>query len=298
MSDELNNRGDSVVADVILFLRRHWILITLVSLSGMVGGLGTTFLIKPVYRATTQVMAATAESSAGGLATLSRQFGGLASLAGLDVSLPTGNAKENVAILKSKGFSKEFIEQNELRKILFDDMWDPEADRWDVESEKDIPTLEDAFRYFDKEVRSIFEDTRSGVISLSIEWTDPRLAALWANALVDHANGTIRQRAIEEARKTLKYLSEELERTSVVEVRQGIYSLLERQIRDAALANVREEFAFRVIDRAAPPDLDDPIWPSKPLFGLVGLLFGFAGTVLCLLIAKIVREMSATSGRV
>jgi uncharacterized protein involved in exopolysaccharide biosynthesis len=40
------------------------------------------------------------------------------------------------------------------------------------------------------------------------------------------------------------------------------------------LANVTEEYALRVIDRAMAPDRDDPIRPNKILLVVLGFLLG------------------------
>ena len=39
--------------------------------------------------------------------------------------------------------------------------------------------------------------------------------------------------------------------------------------------NVREEYAFKIIDPAVSADRDDYIWPNAPLILIVGLLGGF-----------------------
>ena len=125
MSNQVKLAEQYVFTDILIFLQQYWIVITLASMLGLAAGLGIALMLKPVYRATVQVMPATAEHSTGGLAALSRQFGDLASLAGIDVSLPAGNAKENVAILKikvgpgvpiSSVITKEAVEDLELKK--------------------------------------------------------------------------------------------------------------------------------------------------------------------------------------
>jgi LPS O-antigen subunit length determinant protein (WzzB/FepE family) len=49
---------------------------------------------------------------------------------------------------------------------------------------------------------------------------------------------------------------------------------MEVQINQRMLANVTHEYAFRVADRALPPDPDDEIRPNKPFLLLLGWLFG------------------------
>jgi LPS O-antigen subunit length determinant protein (WzzB/FepE family) len=54
---------------------------------------------------------------------------------------------------------------------------------------------------------------------------------------------------------------------------------MEAQMNQRMLANVTEEYAFRVVDKALPPDVDDTIRPRKlqlvVMGAAVGLLIGF-----------------------
>jgi len=88
----------------------------------------------------------------------------------------------------------------------------------------------------------------------------------------------MRRRAIEEAETSLRYLNRELEKAKSVEVQQAIYRLIETQVKKIMLANVREEYAMRVIDPAFVPDPDEFDHPkllsSLMAGGLVGFLFG------------------------
>jgi len=80
--------------------------------------------------------------------------------------------------------------------------WD---ETWDVGDPDDVPRLSDAFEKFD-DIRTIKEED-SGLITLSIEWTDPVLAAEWANDLVWRLNERLRSDAITEADETIKFLN-------------------------------------------------------------------------------------------
>jgi uncharacterized protein involved in exopolysaccharide biosynthesis len=123
-------------------------------------------------------------------------------------------------------------------------------------------------------VRRVTEDRRTGIVTLTILWSDPEVAAQWATYLVERANEDLRQRAILEAEESIAYLNKELVKTSVVEIRQAIYKLLEIKINSIMLANVQKEYAFRVIDPAAAPDEKDIAWPLRPLFSVAGLVLG------------------------
>ena len=71
----------------------------------------------------------------------------------------------------------------------------------------------------------------------------------------------------------------ELEKTSVVGTRNAIYSLMETQIQNIMLANVRKEFAFKVIDPAVVLDDDDFFRPDRLVLAILGLAAGLTLSV-------------------
>ena len=144
----------------------------------------------------------------------------------------------------------------------------------------------------DGSVRRISRDAASGLVTMSIDWKDPNKASDWANGMIQAVNLHLRSRAVVEAEKSIEFLNTELSRTSAVEARSAMFSLMETQIQKIMLANVREEYAFRVIDPAAPAELDNFVKPNRPLLAVLGLAIGIImAAVLALFLA--VREALA-----
>lgn len=261
-------------------LDRHAVA-TIVALA-LVGGfvaLGVSFLVPREYAATVTLLPAKSERPSG-LDGVAGQFGGLASLAGIDIGSDSDRS-EAIALLRSRSLAVAFIEQNDLIPVLFPGKWDVESKQWKSRRSGDVPTLGDAYRRFDRKVRSVSEDRRSGIVTLTIMWRDPNLAAEWANELAARVNREMRDRAIGEATGSLEYLNRELEKTQVVELRQPIYRLIEHRLRTVMLANVRDQYAFRIIDPALSPDDDDYSSPIRWLFALAGAaLFALIGAAI------------------
>jgi uncharacterized protein involved in exopolysaccharide biosynthesis len=80
-----------------------------------------------------------------------------------------------------------------------------------------------------------------------------------------------------------------LEKSNILEIKQGIYSLIERNIQEIMLANVQTEYAFRIIDSAAPPDRDDWIKPNRGLMIGLSIPLGFLAGLLLLLVQNALR---------
>ncbi len=227
-------------------------LIALVTAVTTLIALVTAFSITPIYRAEVLLAPATAEKT-GGLSALSGQFGDLAALAG--ISLGGGDqTQEAIATLKSRALTEAFIKDNNLMPILFEDDWDAEKKAWKELDPEVIPTLWQAYETFNKNIRIVSADKKSGLVTLAVEWKDPVLAATWANDLVKRVNHERQREAIEEAESSIGYLQKQLAKTSSIEVEQAIYRLVEAQTKNIMVAQAREEFAFKVIDPAVPPE--------------------------------------------
>ena len=182
------------------------------------------------------------------------QLSGLASLAGIGIG-NDDDRSEAIATLRSRALGSAFIEKYKLLPLIFQDKWDAASGRWRGNDSEDVPTLNDGYRRFDREIRSVTEDRRTGIVTLTITWRDPIQAADWANELAARVNREMRDRAIGEARRSLDYLNRELDKTRIVAaLRNPIYRLIENRINTVMLANVRDEYAFRIIDRATPPE--------------------------------------------
>lgn len=258
-------------------LRRHWLLIAGLAVVAAV----TTFVICKIspkwYRAQVVLALAPQESNAA-LNSLGGQIGGLAALAGLDIGGGEGFKEEAIARLTSREFTFAFINEKQLLPVLFASDWDPQAKDW--RSSKRTPSMERAYKFFTQEVYSVAEDRRNGLVNLTIDWKDPQLAMQWANELVGRINADRRAVARADAQRNLEYLSKELEKASIVEVRQLLNRLVESEMRKAMMANVREQYAFRVVDPAFLPGRQNIVRPRAVVLSAIALLGGAALGVL------------------
>lgn len=270
-------------------LLRYRALVLGLGVLGLAAGIAAAVLMTPVYRAAVLVAPVEEEPMPQGLSSIAGQLGGLASIAGVSLGSDS-DVDQNLAVLRSREFGMRFVESESLVPLLFADDWDPQQGRWrDPES---APAAGEIWETFDEDVRNISVDRGTGLVTLSVEWTDPDLAAAWANLMVNRINEDLKSRAVDEAERSLRYLNRELEGTTIVELRQAIYRLIEQQINKIMLANVREEFAFTVLDPAVPPDPDDIYRPNRPVLVVLGLVVGLIlGGVLAvfLFLVKAVR---------
>lgn len=215
-----------------------------------------------------------------GLSSQLAQFGGLVGLAGINFG--TGDKEEPLALLKSREFARKFIEKNELLTVLLADQWNAEAKTWKAGREP-TPDIRDAVEYFEKRVRRVAQDRKTGLVTLTVEWTDAELAAAWANAIAGQLNELMRERALAEATTNISYLEGEIARTSLVSLQQAIGRLLESELQSLMLARGNVEFSFRVIDRAQIPK--KRFKPKRVLTVLASSVVGFLFAVLWVVVS-------------
>jgi len=268
-----------------LWQRRRLIIVSVAAVASAF--VAAAFFTRPVYRATSVLLPVSSErdSLSGSLSSTLGSLGGLASIAGINIGNGNAATEEALAVLRSRQFTEKFIHEKNLAPKLFPKKWDAAAGKWRVKAD-DQPTPAQAFKYFDRKIRSIIEDRKTGLVSLQIDWRDRNEAASWANELAQRLNAEMRDRAIAKAEASLGFLEKELASTAVVETRSSINRLIEAQIGKRMMADVSPEYAFRVVDRAMAPDENDPIWPKKLLLIVAGIVLGLAiGVALALVTA-------------
>jgi LPS O-antigen subunit length determinant protein (WzzB/FepE family) len=267
---------------------KKWFILGIVTLF-VAAGVAYALLAKPVYRA--QVVLATTGSEQ--TPSLSGGLGGLADLAG--ISLPRGSdSRHSVAALRSRIFIEEFIAENDLLPTLFADEWDEQNDSWISGDPDDWPDLRDGVQLFDESVRSVDEDESTGLVTLSIDWSDPDVAAQWAGELVSSIDERLRVRDLAASERRLEILNDQLAATNLVELRQAIASLIENQIETQMLAQAESEYAFQVIDPPRAPK--QRIAPRRKLIVIVFAFLGGAVAVFTVLLRLAVNTYRRSSG--
>ncbi len=265
--------------------RIKWIVVCLMFLSAVVSAY-FSMQMPNIYR-TTVVLAPATEKKAG-LGGLGGQLGGLASLAGVNLSASGGIDKTDLALelLKSRQFLSEFIADNELLVplmatknwniesnsfVLDDDIYDAKNNVWlraAIPPRKSKPSLEEAASELSGLI-DITKDKVTGMVKLSLEHMSPELVQQWAQLLIIAVNKDIRERDIQEAQSSLNYLSKQLLETKVAEIRNSLAQLIEEQTKTLMMANIREDYVLKVVDPAFFPE--EKVKPRRLLVVLMSM---------------------------
>jgi uncharacterized protein involved in exopolysaccharide biosynthesis len=211
-------------------------------------------------------------SRLGGLSSIVSQLGPLASLAGA-AGLGLTQKAEPVAVLKSHLLAQQFIVEHSLLDILYAHSTLRQTILRSLGLRKK-PTLWKATEYFDEKIVRVTQDTKTGLITLSVTWRDPNLAATWANGLVQMANQHLREKAIAESQRHIDYLTDQASKTSLVELQHAVSGLIENEVKQSMMAKGNEQFALSVIDPAVVPE--EPSTPGFFISLLAGAVTGFA----------------------
>jgi len=284
-------------SELISAARRFRLAIVILAFACIAGAVLAFFFVESKYQATTTFILSEESQASSSLGALGSQFGSLASLAG--ISLPSGGGikAEAFATLESRELLRNFIVAEDLIPILFAKKWDSENSVWDTDSGS-APSIAKAVKLFQDNVLTIERETSNDIVHLSVTWSDPELCEYWANELVRRVNSKLSMRAKSEAVQSIEFLEKELEKTSNAQIQNSVFALIEQQMSITMVANVRADYAFRVIDPATVPDSDDPEWPSLFLLLVVaGCLWALICCSLLVVVAVRGRSSKPNQGR-
>ena len=268
--------------------RGKWIIIAVTAIFA-VASVFYALSLPNIYKS--EALLAPAESEQqGGLAGLAGQFGGLASLAGVNIGGgKTDKTALAIEILKSREFFAKFTEKHDIlpdlmavqewdmptNTVVYDEeIYSSESGEWVREvnpPKKAKPSLQEAKKAFD----SIFKVTinpESGMITISIEHQSPSIAKNWVDWLVDDINTVMKLRDKEDAERSLDYLYSQIQKTPIVEQKSLLYQLIEEQAKTLMFTEVRNEYAFKTIDQALVTEIRSS--PNRFIIVLSGCILG------------------------
>ncbi|WP_299791238.1 Wzz/FepE/Etk N-terminal domain-containing protein [uncultured Shewanella sp.] len=272
---------------------KKWLFIAIVcffSVTGVVYSLS----LPNIYKAEVLVSPNDADSQ---MQSLVGQLGGIAALTGINVGSGMGDKTAfGLEVLRSRVFSEKFIEKREiLAPLMALDTWDSKTNSitydeslYDEKNKKWVrvvkppkqsrPSAWEAHKVFNENLN--FEKVReSGFIRISFQSKSPELASQWVEWIIADLNHWLKIYDIEEVKRNIYYLNEQLAKTNVAEMHKIFYQLIEEQTKKLMLAEAQSEYAFKVVDPAVIPEEK-----NSPRRALICILFAFLGTIFAVFI--------------
>lgn len=293
---------------IALWRGKGWIIAT--TLLGAVLAVLVAINLPNIYRAEA-LLAPSSEQQGGGLSAMAAQFGGLASLAGVNLK---GGGPDKTAIAveigKSRQFLSQFIRQHQLEVPLLavsradkasyeleidPEMYDVASQRWvrEVAPNKSVePTDWELIKAF-KEWVTINQDAKSGLVTVAVEYYSPLVAKQWVDWLVADLNAAMKARDQEEATRNIRYLTTQLEKTPVADMQKVFYQLIEDQTKTLMLTEVNQEYVFKTLDPAVVAE--EKAKPKRALIAVLGTLLGGMLGVMGVLVRHALRRPSDRS---
>ena len=245
---------------------------------------------------------------ASALSGMASQLGGIASLAGINIGGESNEGLINLEILQSKMFLFEFINKHKLRVPLIAAVgWDKKSNqlildesKYDTQSKEWIRVVDDATKVIPSDFEAyeafmalikVVEDKSSGLISISLEFFDPNLAKTWVTLLVDDLNYRMKILEIHEKNKSIEFLTQQLDKTNVVEMQNVFYQLIEEQTKSMLLAEVQKDFVFKVIDDAIIPEKKSS--PKRAVICILGTMVGAIFSIFVALLIFYIKKFQA-----
>lgn len=260
----------SLVDLCMVLLKRKWLITGLVFLTG-VAAVVISLLMTNIYRSEATISAREQEQSTS--RALTGALGGLGGFVASEFGLGGGSDADKIEVLlKSRQLANLVVEKHKLLPVLFDKKWDGRKEAW---IEEPAPTLQDAHKRISKEMLKVSRDRKSDVITLSMEHERPEFAKqMVAHYLTELSEG-LRARVLKDAQENMRFLNEQLERTTDPLLREKIYNMLAKEIEKDTFARAQTYYGFYVLDPPVAPDLDKKAKPKRALICILSVVVAF-----------------------
>lgn len=256
------------------------------------------------YKAT--VLLSPAQSDSSGLSGALGQLGGLASLAGVSMGSSVSTEGQIAQeIMKSWSFIDGFITKNNIAVEVYaaegwnkgsntleinNEAYDVQTNEWLVADEDGAigpPSSWELFNAFNEKL-SISEDRKSGLVSVSIEYYSPLIAKQWVDMYVESINLLMQQRQVDKVSRNIEYLQQQVDKTSISEMRDVFYSIIEEQTKNKMIAEASPDYAFVVVGPSMVPKQKSQ--PQRALICILGTLMGGMLSMLLVLVPHYARK--------
>ena len=262
----LQNYSEIDLYATYLILMNSKLKIILISMAFAIFSVFYALSIPNQYKASTILVPSANES--GGLAS-SGGIGGV-SFGGIRLRTPGESTEAQVAveIMESWYFIEKFIRENELEVALYAaESWEPtsntliinkniydqETNSWLIKDKKNggfkAPSGYKLFQRF-KGRLDVSEDKATGFVTVSVEFFSPIMAKEWLDLFVRAINEHMQTRQVQKVSKNIAYLNEQISKTSIAEMREVFYTIIEDQIKSKMLAEASPEYTFIPISPA------------------------------------------------
>lgn len=259
----------------------------IVGFTTIVAVLGALWLLSlPNKFAAQAVFMAESAEGEGGLSSIASSFGGIASLAGINLGSDNQSAIEAEYLLTSEKFLLDIVRDFQLSPqvvaaveynfaadaIEYDEsIYDSAAEVWSLSGDRKSRVGAYPADWYMiaklREIVSVSKNEETGLLTLRVEHLSPRFAKQFADLMLSEINRVMKQRESQQLKRRLEYLNEQLQADMPSEIKQSIYALVEQQLKQKMIVDTTDNFIFKIIEQPRLPELK-----SSPLRALLLIL--------------------------
>lgn len=245
----------------------------------------------------------------GGLGALAAQYGGLASIAGIDLNGgDDGRIEQAVQLLKSWPFLDDFVRKYNIKpqvmaveywnkktnNLVYDpDIYDIENNIWtrDVNVEKGETPEPTSYETYEEisELISITVNEKTGLLTIAVEHYSANVAYEWVELLKQEINSFYQQQDMLEAQKNINYLKAKIAETNITEMQSVFYNMIESQTQTLMLAEVSDQYLVKTVVPAKVAE--EKSKPKRALICVLGLMLGTMLGFMIVLITHFLKKI-------
>ena len=260
----------SLVDLFMVLLKRKWLIMGLVFLTA-VGAVTISLSLTNIYRSEATISARQQEQTSS--RALSGALGGLGGIVAGEFGLGGGSEADIIEVLlKSRRLAEIVVERYDLLPALFKEKWDSQRGAW---LENPGPTMQDAYRLINNSLLKVGRDRKTDVITLGVEHEQPEFARQMASYYITELSEQLRAKVVKDAQENMRFLDEQLERTSDPLLREKIYNMLAKEIEKDTFARAQTYYGFYVLDPPIAPDPDKKAKPKRALICILSVMVAF-----------------------
>ena len=221
----------------------------------------SSFLFQPKFESKSILNIVKDESMSSSLPSINfPSFGGLAQSAGINLKNGSGNIDVVIVeTIKSKTFFKHLLSVSDIEKELLND--------------KNVTNSYIAIHdeIFSKQL-TVFINKETGLIHLSYLHSSANFSKDMVTLIISEINNVFRKNKLIELEKSRDYLEAEYEIANENSVRSSITFLLEKNLNETMLANLRDQYILEIIEEPFVPVKKSS--PKRSIFLIFGLMLG------------------------
>ena len=243
---------------------RHKLLVSCILAGGVILAVIVAIVSTPVFQAKAVILPiqkpGDQTASGGTLGNIAAQMG---------VGAPSLNKSEIINLLKSEVLREQVIRKYELLPVMFE--------RKLLQSRTEERNMWSGMKYL-RSATEVVTNPKDAAIVVTFDYPDRKLSAQILTLILKELTERMSGEAKRVAEANKKYLESQVDTTADPFIKAKIYALIADQIENMMMAEVKENFAFKVIDPPRAPL--DKIRPKRLIIVLASfIVFLFLGVL-------------------